>query len=115
MTDKFSYVLDGVSESVLPNREYAFQAVAREDKGWLGKDWNKSPITYFKTSRSNPTVDVDTDPLPQPQIPTERPTPGSSVGGGQPSPSKNKSTKRPKKRVKESETNEGLNGVLEMG
>lgn len=117
-TDKFFYVLSGVGgESVIPNREYAFQAVAREDKGWLGKDWNKSPITYFKTSRSNPTVDVETDPLPPPnsQIPTERPTPDRSGGGGQPSPSKNKSTKRPKKRVNESETNEGLNGVLEMG
>ena len=62
-------------------------------------------------------MDVETDPLPppSPNTPTQRPTPGRSGGGGQPSPSKNKSTKRPKKRVNESETNEGLNGVLEMG
>jgi hypothetical protein len=32
------------------------QVVAREDKGLLGKDWNKSPPTRFATSPSNPTV-----------------------------------------------------------
>ena len=35
---------------------HLFQVVAREDKGWLGRDWNKSPTTIFSTSRSNPTV-----------------------------------------------------------
>jgi hypothetical protein len=33
-----------------------WQVVAREDKGLLGKDWNKSPPTKFSTSRTNPTV-----------------------------------------------------------
>ena len=32
------------------------QAVAREDKGILGKDWNKSPKAYFRTSSTAPTV-----------------------------------------------------------
>lgn len=39
-----------------PHRAYAFQAIAREDKGWLGADWNKSPTVYFTTTRHNPTV-----------------------------------------------------------
>ena len=32
------------------------QAVAREDKGILGKDWNRSPKAYFKTSSTTPMV-----------------------------------------------------------
>ena len=32
------------------------QAIAREDKGILGKDWNKSDKTYFRTTSFNPTV-----------------------------------------------------------
>jgi hypothetical protein len=32
------------------------EVVAREDKGLLGKDWNKSPPTRFTTSPANPTV-----------------------------------------------------------
>jgi len=41
---------------LVPNQNYVFQAVAREDKGILGKDWNKSPHAHFKTTSSNPTV-----------------------------------------------------------
>ena len=32
------------------------KAIAREDKGILGKDWNKSDKTYFRTTSYNPTV-----------------------------------------------------------
>ena len=32
------------------------QAIAREDKGILGKDWNKSDKTFYRTTSYNPTV-----------------------------------------------------------
>jgi len=48
----FSYIVT----DLVPNQDYVFQAVAREDKGILGKDWNKSPKAYFRTSKNNPTV-----------------------------------------------------------
>lgn len=51
-TSTTSYQVNGLS----PHRSYAFQAIAREDKGWLGADWNKSPTVYFTTTRLNPTV-----------------------------------------------------------
>jgi len=51
-TDTFSTVV----EDLLPNQEYIFQAVAREDKWLLGKEWNRSPKKRFRISRSNPTV-----------------------------------------------------------
>jgi hypothetical protein len=39
---------------VVPKVDYQFQAVAREDKGPIvGIDWNKSPLTDFKTSMHN--------------------------------------------------------------
>lgn len=50
--DQFSFVVT----DLVPNQDYIFQAVAREDKGILGKDWNKSPHAYFRTTKSNPTV-----------------------------------------------------------
>ena len=34
----------------------SFQAIAREDKGILGKDWNKSDKTFYRTTSYNPTV-----------------------------------------------------------
>jgi len=50
--NQFSYIVT----DLVPNQDYVFQAVAREDKGILGKDWNKSPKAYFRTSKNNPTV-----------------------------------------------------------
>lgn len=50
--DQFSYIVT----DLVPNQDYVFQAVAREDKGILGKDWNKSPQADFKTQSANPTV-----------------------------------------------------------
>lgn len=49
---QFSYIVT----DLVPNQDYVFQAVAREDKGILGKDWNKSPKAYFKTNKNTPTV-----------------------------------------------------------
>lgn len=71
-TDIFSYDV----EDLTPNRDYVFQAVAREDKGWLGRDWNKSPTITFSTSRRNPTV-------PPQARPTEAQPPPAVVPGGQ--------------------------------
>lgn len=56
-TTQFSYVVT----DLVPNQNYVFQAVAREDKGILGKDWNKSPQALFRTSRNNPTVPPNSD------------------------------------------------------
>eukprot|EP00092_Neocalanus_flemingeri_P021702 GFUD01023540.1.p1 GENE.GFUD01023540.1~~GFUD01023540.1.p1 ORF type:complete len:268 (-),score=74.64 GFUD01023540.1:180-983(-) len=65
--NQFTYIVT----DLVPNQDYVFQAVAREDKGILGKDWNKSPKAYFRTSKNNPTVlpdagySSDTTPLYQ--------------------------------------------------
>jgi len=55
-TSMFSYVV----EDLMPGIEYVFQVVAREDKGVMGKDWNKSPRARFATSRNAPTVQPGT-------------------------------------------------------
>ncbi len=56
-----------VEVSVTPKVDYQFQAVAREDKGIIGGiDWNKSPITDFKTSQFNTEVgpsDIPSSPF----------------------------------------------------
>ena len=41
----------------------AFQVIAREEKGLLGVDYNRSPKTVFTTLKSNTIVDKN-DPLP---------------------------------------------------
>ena len=38
---------------VEPNTSYTIQAIAREDKGILGIDYNKSPIVKFTSGRTN--------------------------------------------------------------
>jgi hypothetical protein len=49
---------------VVPKVDYQFQAVAREDKGPIvGIDWNKSPLTDFKTSVHNKEVNKIPDPI----------------------------------------------------
>jgi len=55
---QFTYVVT----DLVPNQDYVFQVVAREDKGILGKDWNKSPQAMYRTGRHNPTV----PPIPSP-------------------------------------------------
>lgn len=51
-TTQFSFIV----RDLVPNQDYVFQAIAREDKGILGKDWNKSDKTFFRTASYNPTV-----------------------------------------------------------
>ena len=40
----------------LHSSPHCVQAIAREDKGILGKDWNKSDKTFYRTTSYNPTV-----------------------------------------------------------
>ena len=55
---------------MVPKIEYQFQAVAREDKGPIvGIDWNKSPLTDFKTSVHNKEVSRNPPPVEPPIIP----------------------------------------------
>merc|ERR1719237_1590035 len=51
-TTQFSFIV----RDLVPNQDYVFQSIAREDKGILGKDWNKSDKTFFRTTSYNPTV-----------------------------------------------------------
>lgn len=37
----------------LPEQEYFYEAIAREDKNWRGVEYNRSPHTVFATSRKN--------------------------------------------------------------
>merc|ERR1712117_810904 len=48
---------------VVPNQMYTYQVIAREEKGLLGVDYNRSPKTVFTTLKSNTIVDKN-DPLP---------------------------------------------------
>jgi len=50
--NQLSYIVT----DLVPNQDYVFEAVAREDKGFLGKDWNRSPKAYFRTSSTTPMV-----------------------------------------------------------
>ena len=52
MSEKVSSEIDGVIlEKIVPRVEYSFQAVAIEDKGLFGIDYNRSPIARLSTSR----------------------------------------------------------------
>ena len=52
MSEKVSTEIDGVIlKGIVPRVEYSFQAVAVEDKGILGIDYNRSPVVKFATSR----------------------------------------------------------------
>jgi len=52
-----------IVRDVVPNLAYKYQVVAREDKGFIGVDWNRSPTVTFTTKKSNIVVTMD-DPLP---------------------------------------------------
>jgi len=58
-TETNSYIV----RDVVPNQMYTYQVIAREEKGLLGVDYNRSPKTVFTTLKSNTIVDKD-DPLP---------------------------------------------------
>lgn len=50
LTQLLNPQVNSVDIKVVPMVDYEFQAVAREDKGSIaGVDWNKSPITSFRT------------------------------------------------------------------
>ena len=52
MSEKVSTDIDGVIlAGLVPRVEYSFQAIATEEKGLLGIDYNRSPIVKFSTSR----------------------------------------------------------------
>lgn len=56
---------NSVVVKVIPKVDYQFQAVAREDKGVIGGiDWNKSPLTDFRTSVHNKEVPLKQEPAP---------------------------------------------------
>jgi len=57
----------------VPMVEYFYQVIAREDKGLLGVDYNKSPETIFATSRDKVNLREDRVPTPPPPPPTARP------------------------------------------
>jgi len=52
-----------IVRDVVPNQMYTYQVIAREEKGLLGVDYNRSPKTVFTTLKSNVIVDKN-DPLP---------------------------------------------------
>jgi len=70
-TDQFKVVIYNRT----PQIEYYYQVIAREEKGWKGVDYNKSPETIFATSRRNVDLPVDRVPTTQPPPRTHRPTP----------------------------------------
>ena len=43
---------NSIDVEVIPGWEYQFQAIAREEKGILGVDYNRSPIVDFRTQPS---------------------------------------------------------------
>ena len=52
MSEKVSSEIDGIIlEEIIPRVEYSFQAIAIEDKGIIGIDYNRSPIAKLSTSR----------------------------------------------------------------
>jgi len=58
-----SYII----RDVVPNIPYTFQVIAREEKGLLGVDYNKSPKTVFTTRKTNVVVEKE-DPLPASKV-----------------------------------------------
>jgi len=64
MSDTLSVTTNSyIVRDVVPNLPYTFQVIAREEKGLLGVDYNKSPKTVFTTRKTNVVVEKD-DPLP---------------------------------------------------
>merc|ERR1711874_703722 len=49
-----------------PSQAYTYQVIAREEKGLLGVDYNRSPKTVFTTKKTNQLISVS-DPLPTTQ------------------------------------------------
>jgi len=52
-----------IVKELQPNQNYTYQLIAREEKGILGIDYNRSPKTTFITRKSNAVVEIEA-PLP---------------------------------------------------
>jgi len=52
-----------IVQDLLPNQAYTYQVIAREEKGLLGVDYNRSPKTIFTTHKKNAYINKN-DPLP---------------------------------------------------
>jgi len=52
-----------IVRDVVPNLPYKYQVIAREEKGYLGVDYNRADPVTFTTRKSNNVVTRD-DPLP---------------------------------------------------
>eukprot|EP00092_Neocalanus_flemingeri_P067455 GFUD01082340.1.p1 GENE.GFUD01082340.1~~GFUD01082340.1.p1 ORF type:complete len:277 (+),score=83.84 GFUD01082340.1:243-1073(+) len=50
-------------QDLQPSQAYTYQVIAREEKGLLGVDYNRSPKTIFTTNKKNVPIDRN-DPLP---------------------------------------------------
>jgi len=55
-----------IVKNLTPNQMYTYQVIAREEKGLLGVDYNRSPKTVFTTKKSHSQVQRN-DPLPTTQ------------------------------------------------
>ena len=53
MSDVTDSNADFLDIRVLPNTSYTIQAIAREDKGYYGADYNRSPSVKFTSGRTN--------------------------------------------------------------
>jgi len=51
-----------IVKDVVPRQLYTYQVIAREEKGWMGVDYDRSPKTRFTTRNSNKVIEKD-DPL----------------------------------------------------
>lgn len=69
-TDTFHMVIT----DRIPEQKYFYQVIAREDKGWKGVDYNKSPETLFTTSRRKGNLKTNLLPPKPAQIYTTPPT-----------------------------------------
>jgi len=52
-----------IVQDLQPSQAYTYQVIAREEKGLLGVDYNRSPKTIFTTNKRNVHIDRN-DPLP---------------------------------------------------
>lgn len=66
-TDTFTYIFTERS----PENEYFYQVIAREDKGFRGIEYNRSPETLFTTSRKKGNLKPELIPDPGPPAPVK--------------------------------------------
>ena len=54
LTEFFNTTIKSANISVTPFIDYTFETVARENKGWLGIDWNRAGQVTFRTIKPTP-------------------------------------------------------------